>query len=294
MIRMSAFAAALLLAACQVAKSPADEARARPRSGWSRRSSTRPTRSIPTAMPSRSRRGSPMSRSTSALDFDAKRVAGTAALDIIAKPGVREIVLDSKGLEIAKVTDAAGKPLQHMLGAGDEAKGAPLTVALAATASSASSSAMRSAPDAEALQWLSPEQTAGKQHPYLFSQGQPTLNRTWIPTQDSPGIRQTWERADHRARAAQGGDVGRAPDPGRRSRRRGPPRLPLPDGQAGRALSDRDRRRRHRLPRARARAPASGPSRRCSTGPPPSWPTPSGWSRRPRSSTAPIAGAATT
>ncbi|MEO0062942.1 MAG: Aminopeptidase, partial [Pseudomonadota bacterium] len=29
--------------------------------------------------------------------------------------------------------------------------------------------------------------------PYLLSQGEPTLNRTWIPTQDSPGVRQTWE-----------------------------------------------------------------------------------------------------
>jgi leukotriene-A4 hydrolase len=49
------------------------------------------------------------------------------------------------------------------------------------------------APAAEALQWLAPAQTAGGQQPYLLSQGQPTLNRTWIPTQDSPGIRQTWE-----------------------------------------------------------------------------------------------------
>src|SRR5690606_4098993 len=45
---------------------------------------------------------------------------------------------------------------------------------------------------AESLQWLSPQQTAGGRHPYLFSQGQSILNRTWIPTQDSPGIRQTW------------------------------------------------------------------------------------------------------
>ena len=28
--------------------------------------------------------------------------------------------------------------------------------------------------------------------PYLFSQGQAINNRSWIPTQDSPGIRQSW------------------------------------------------------------------------------------------------------
>ena len=52
-----------------------------------------------------------------------------------------------------------------------------------------------SAQDAEALQWLSPEQTAGGEHPFVFSQGQAINNRTWIPTQDSPGIRQSWDAA---------------------------------------------------------------------------------------------------
>jgi len=127
-----------------------------------------------------------------ALDFDAKRVSGTAALDVIAEPNVSEVVLDSKGLSVAKVTDAAGKALEYRVGANDAEKGAPLTVALPGDGKQRIVIHYASGPDAEALQWLSPEQTAGKKHPYLLSQGQPTLNRTWIPTQDSPGIRQTW------------------------------------------------------------------------------------------------------
>ena len=127
-----------------------------------------------------------------ALDFDAKKVAGTAALDVIAKPGAKEVILDTKGLEISGVTDGEGKPLKWNLGAADPEKGAPLTVSLAGDGTQRVVVRYSSKPDAAALQWLTPEQTAGKKHPYLLSQGQPTLNRTWIPTQDSPGVRQTW------------------------------------------------------------------------------------------------------
>jgi aminopeptidase N len=124
-------------------------------------------------------------------DFTAQRMAGTATLDIAAAAGAQEIILDSKGLEIAAVTDMAGHPLRFALGTGDEARGQPLSVRLGAARRIRIR--YRSAPGAAALQWLTPAQTVGGRHPYLFSQGEAILNRTWIPTQDSPGIRQTWE-----------------------------------------------------------------------------------------------------
>jgi aminopeptidase N len=124
-------------------------------------------------------------------DFAAKRMRGSATLDVQAAPGAKEIVLDSKGLEIGSVTNEAGQKLPFAVGAADPNLGAPLTVTL--NGSNRIRISYASAPDAAALQWLSPEQTAGKKLPFLFSQGQAILNRTWIPTQDSPGIRQTWE-----------------------------------------------------------------------------------------------------
>jgi aminopeptidase N len=124
-------------------------------------------------------------------DFTAQRMAGTATLTIRAAPDAQEIVLDSKGLEIQRITDATGRPLAFSLGAGDEARGRPLSVQLGAARRIRIH--YRSGPGAAALQWLAPAQTAGGRHPYLFSQGEAILNRTWIPTQDSPGIRQTWE-----------------------------------------------------------------------------------------------------
>jgi hypothetical protein len=124
-------------------------------------------------------------------NFRDKRMEGYATLDLETRGQGDEIVLDSKGLEIQGITDAAGRPLQWQLGKADPNLGAPLTVKLDGARKIRIK--YKSAPDAAALQWLNPEQTAGKKRPFLFSQGEAILNRTWIPTQDSPGIRQTWD-----------------------------------------------------------------------------------------------------
>ncbi|WP_271438257.1 M1 family metallopeptidase [Pontixanthobacter luteolus] len=123
------------------------------------------------------------------LDFEREMVSGSAMLDIIADKGVDTVILDSDGLKIDSISDADGKPLQYKVGDIVEGKGAPLSVEMG---DAREITITYSASDAAALQWLAPEQTAGGKHPYLLSQGQATLNRTWIPTQDSPGIRQTW------------------------------------------------------------------------------------------------------
>ncbi|MEL7218380.1 MAG: M1 family metallopeptidase [Pseudomonadota bacterium] len=142
-----------------------------------------------------------------AIDFDAKTIGGKATLDILAADTANEITLDSNGLVVSAVTDQAGNALSFELGKTVEGKGEPLAIELPATklerdaefAEGGLAPTHRilieymSAPEADALQWLSPEQTAGGEHPFLFSQGQAINNRTWIPTQDSPGIRQTWQ-----------------------------------------------------------------------------------------------------
>ncbi len=124
-------------------------------------------------------------------DFAAKVLRGTATLDILAAPGAKEIILDDKGLVIERITDARGRPLKWAVGASDPVKGAPLTVTLGSARRIVVTYASK--PDASALGWLPPELTAGKRQPFLYSQGQAIENRSWVPTQDSPGIRQTWE-----------------------------------------------------------------------------------------------------
>ena len=129
-----------------------------------------------------------------APDFATQRIAGTAKLTLSRAPGAGSVVLDVRDLTIKRVTDASGNSLEHRTGAAKEFLGAPLSISLPARGDVVIIE-YETSPSAAAVQWLSPEQTSGKKLPFMFTQGQAILTRTWIPTQDGPGIRQTYDAA---------------------------------------------------------------------------------------------------
>jgi aminopeptidase N len=125
------------------------------------------------------------------VDFEARRLAGTAALDLEHHGDTSEVVLDTWGLEIEEVRDGGGAPARFDLGPDQGLLGRPLHVALAPGIDRVVVR-YRTSPQATALQWLEPRQTAGGQRPYLFTQSQAILARTWIPLQDTPSVRFTY------------------------------------------------------------------------------------------------------
>lgn len=125
------------------------------------------------------------------VDFATRRIRGTASLHL-AKPATGGAWhLDTRGLEVDAVTGTDGKPLPHRWGEADAVIGTCLEVDLPAGCTQVDIR-YATAPDATALQWLEPVQTAGGKHPYLFSQCQAIHARSVIPCQDTPAVRITY------------------------------------------------------------------------------------------------------
>jgi len=125
------------------------------------------------------------------VSFDTKVLTGKAQLRLVRHdPAATEVVFDTDGLTIDSVTDCgAGQALPFTLGPVAGRLGRALAVTTKATCVAVN---YRTAPDAKALLWVEPAGTAGKVKPMLFTQSQAILARTWIPLQDSPGVRFTY------------------------------------------------------------------------------------------------------
>lgn len=126
------------------------------------------------------------------VDFEKKQIGGSATYDIEVAKGVNRIVFDTRDLEIQSVAVDGVDTKNWWLGKSSKLLGVPLEVAVNDSSRQVAITYATTA-GAEALQWLSPQQTAGKEEPFLFTQSQAILARTWLPCQDSPGIRYTYE-----------------------------------------------------------------------------------------------------
>ena len=127
------------------------------------------------------------------VDFDTRRLTGTATLTIENLAQTDELWLDAWGLDVTSVDlGSDGMETGFRLGEEQSFLGQPLIVDIAPETTTVRLH-YSSSPDAAALQWLEPPQTAGGRHPFLLSQSQAVLARTWIPLQDSPGVRMTYE-----------------------------------------------------------------------------------------------------
>jgi len=131
-----------------------------------------------------------------AVDFGQRELSGTAelALDWHAKDA-KTLVLDTRDLDIQSVDaiDAGGtaRPVHFALDKRDPILGSALTIEMNEPAPKVRIR-YRTSPDASGLQWMTPEQTAGKTQPFMFSQSESIHARSWVPLQDTPSVRFTY------------------------------------------------------------------------------------------------------
>ncbi|WJG10533.1 M1 family metallopeptidase [Aliiglaciecola sp. LCG003] len=125
-------------------------------------------------------------------DFTKQQLIGSAELQFKrVQPKANELVVDTRGLTIVNVT-ANGEDIDYTLQQADPDLGAALHISVPDSAQSVTV-AYHTSSDSSGAQWLTPAQTAGKQHPFLFTQAQAVHARSFIPLQDSPQVRVTYD-----------------------------------------------------------------------------------------------------
>ncbi len=122
-------------------------------------------------------------------DFDQRIIYGVVEI-VFDRGGT--VDLDTRDLTITRVVNADFQSLPFELAEPDPLLGTRLTFVVPDDEPVVIIE-YKTAPTASGLQWLTPEQTAGKRHPFLYSQGECIHTRSYIPCQDTPGVRVTFQ-----------------------------------------------------------------------------------------------------
>ncbi len=125
------------------------------------------------------------------VDFKNKQLHGSATWHIENPYGLDTLKLDTDGLHIEKVT-ADDRRAHFRMGTPDSILGTALLIPIQPETKTVTIH-YKTGKDAGALKWLEKHQTAGKEHPFLYTQSQAIYARTWIPCADGPGFRFTYD-----------------------------------------------------------------------------------------------------
>jgi leukotriene-A4 hydrolase len=127
--------------------------------------------------------------------FEEKRLHGIAVLSLDKLPSARRLIVDTVDLRILKTdftTDGTNySPTSFFLAEADPILGAALTIDLPEEVARVRIEYFTT-PYTSGLQWLEPQQTAGKKSPFMLTQSETIHARSWIPLQDSPQVRVTY------------------------------------------------------------------------------------------------------
>lgn len=124
------------------------------------------------------------------VNFEEKVLSGSAVLSL-NEHETEKLILDANNLHVNKVILDNGEETKWELGEKDKILGQPLMIDITPETKEVEVF-YATDPSSKAIQWLNPQQTAGKESPYLFTQGEAILTRSWVPCQDSPGNRITY------------------------------------------------------------------------------------------------------
>lgn len=126
------------------------------------------------------------------VNFDNNTIYGVARHEL-AKHQSDTIIFDIKDLDIKKITVGSTheSEVEFVIGEYDSILGQPLTVRIDSLTRFVNIY-YQTTEKSEALDWLPPSLTEGKKLPFLYTQGQAILTRTWIPLQDTPKTRITY------------------------------------------------------------------------------------------------------
>lgn len=128
------------------------------------------------------------------VNFDNKRIYGVARHEMKRIKDTDTAIFDINGPKIQKVTlGEKGKEVEtdFIVGKMRTFIGQPLSVKIEKDTRFINIY-YETTDNADALDWLDPSLTAGKKHPYLYTQGEAILTRTWIPVQGTPANRITY------------------------------------------------------------------------------------------------------